>query len=201
MLHNLCFSWILFHRYIETGQIESDLLFAASNLLLEVEKDAKATKDPVYSNILSSTLSSIMGWAEKRLLAYHDNFYSDNIDLMQSVVSLGVSAAKILVEDISHEYRRKKKEVDVAHDRVDAYIRSSMRTAFAQEMEKVKSNKRLSKDQQNPLPVFCILAQDINELAFNEKEIYSPILKTWHPLAAGVNCCSQVGERSRADCS
>uniref|UniRef100_A0A5B7AAZ0 MHD1 domain-containing protein n=1 Tax=Davidia involucrata TaxID=16924 RepID=A0A5B7AAZ0_DAVIN len=186
MLHNLCFSWIFFHRYVATGQIENDLLFAASNLLLEVEKDAKATKDPVYSKILSSTLSSIMGWAEKRLLAYHDTFYSGNIDLMQNVVSLGVSAAKILVEDISHEYRRKRKEVDVAHNRVDSYIRSSIRTAFAQEMEKVKSSKQLSKDQQNPLPVLSILAQDINELASNEKEIYSPILKRWHPLSAGV---------------
>uniref|UniRef100_A0A5B7ADV5 MHD1 domain-containing protein n=1 Tax=Davidia involucrata TaxID=16924 RepID=A0A5B7ADV5_DAVIN len=186
MLHNLCFSWIFFHRYVATGQIENDLLFAASNLLLEVEKDAKATKDTVYSRILSSTLSLILGWAEKRLLAYHDTFYSGNIDLMQSVVSLGVSAAKILVEDISHDYRRKRKEDDIVRDRVDTYIRSSVRSAFAQEMEKIKSSKRLSKDQQNPLPVLSILAQDINELASNEKEIYSPILKRWHPLSAGV---------------
>ncbi|KAA8523156.1 hypothetical protein F0562_009579 [Nyssa sinensis] len=186
MLHNLCFSWILFHRYVATGQIEDDLLFAASNLLLEVEKDAKATKDPVYSKILSSTLSLILGWAEKRLLAYHDTFYHGNIDTLQNVLSLGVSAANILVKDISHEYRRKRKEVDVAHDRVDTYIRSSVRSAFAQEMEKIKSSKRLSKDQRNPLPVLSILAQDINELAFNEKEIYSPVLKRWHPLAAGV---------------
>ncbi|MCL7042530.1 hypothetical protein MKW94_002123, partial [Papaver nudicaule] len=133
MLHNLCFTWVLFHRFVATGQTENDLLFAADNQLAEVAKDAKATKDPVYSKILSSTLSSILGWAEKRLLAYHDTFDLDNVDLMQSIVSLGVSAAKILVEDISHEYRRRRKEeVDVARNRIDTYIRSSIRTAFAQ---------------------------------------------------------------------
>lgn len=44
-LHNLCFSWIFFHRYVATGQVENDLLFAANNLLLDVEKDARVTKD------------------------------------------------------------------------------------------------------------------------------------------------------------
>lgn len=31
-----------------------------------------------------------------------------------------------------------------------------------------------------------MLAQDITDLAFTEKEIYSPILQRWHPLAVGV---------------
>lgn len=132
MLHNLCFCWILFHRYVSTGQVESDLLFAANNLLMEVEKDAKAAKNADYSKILSSILSTISDWAEQILHAYHDTFHDDNIDSMQSVVSVGVLSAKILVEDISQEHRRKKKEVDVARDRVDKYIRSSLRTAFAQ---------------------------------------------------------------------
>ncbi|KAF5808499.1 hypothetical protein HanXRQr2_Chr04g0146081 [Helianthus annuus] len=44
-----------------------------------------------------------------------------------------VSAAKILVEDISNEYRRRRKnDTDVARSRTDTYIRSSLRTAFAQ---------------------------------------------------------------------
>lgn len=133
MLHNLCFLWVLFHRFVTTGQVDTDLLFAADNQLIEVAKDAKATKDPAYVKILSPTLSSIMGWAEKRLLAYHDTFNPSNIDSMQSIVSLGVSAAKILVEDISQEYRRKRREeVDVARTRIETYIRSSLRTAFAQ---------------------------------------------------------------------
>lgn len=133
IFHNLCFTWVLFHRFVATGQVETDLLDAADVQLAEVAKDAKTTKDPQYSKILSSTLSSILGWAEKRLLAYHDTFDSGNVETMQGIVSLGVSAAKILVEDISNEYRRKRKgEVDVPRARIDTYIRSSLRTAFAQ---------------------------------------------------------------------
>ncbi|CAK7353190.1 unnamed protein product [Dovyalis caffra] len=187
MLHNLCFTWVLFHRFVATGQVETDLLDAADGQLAEVAKDAKTTKDPQYSKILSSTLSSILGWAEKRLLAYHDTFDSGNVEMMQGIVSLGVSAAKILAEDISKEYRRKRKvEVDVARTTIDTYIRSSLRTAFAQRMEKADSSRRASKNQPNPLPVLAILAKDVGDLAVNEKQVFSPILKRWHPFSAGV---------------
>ncbi|RWV99798.1 hypothetical protein GW17_00037283 [Ensete ventricosum] len=135
MFHNLCFAWILFHRFVTTGQVDIDLLIAADKQLTEVAKDAKATQDPTYSKFLKSILSSIMSWTEKRLLAYHDMFSSNNIESMQIIVSLGVTGAKIPVEDISNEYRRRrrKEETDVAHSRIDAYIRSSLRTAFAQQ--------------------------------------------------------------------
>ncbi|XP_058222177.1 protein unc-13 homolog [Rhododendron vialii] len=187
MLHNLCFTWVLFNRFVVTGQVENDLLYAADSQLAEVAKDAKTSKDPAFAKILNSTLSSILSWAEKRLLAYHDTFDAGNIDTMQSIVSLGVSAAKILVEDISNEYRRKRKgEVDVARNRIDTYIRSSIRTAFAQRMEKADSSRRSSRNQPNPLPVLAILAKDVGELATNEKQVFSPILKLWHPFAAGV---------------
>ncbi|KAL6215570.1 hypothetical protein ACLB2K_014999 [Fragaria x ananassa] len=193
MFHNLCFTWVLFNCFVATGQVELDLLYAADTQLAEVAKDAKATKDPEYCKILSSTLTSIMGWAEKRLLAYHDTFDSSNIDTMQAIVSLGVAAAKILVEDISNEYRRRRKnEVDVARNRIDTYIRSSLRTAFAQaitctqRMEMADSSRRASRNQPNPLPVLAILAKDVGELAVKEKQLFSPILKIWHPFAAGV---------------
>lgn len=187
MLHNICFTWVLFHRFVATGQVEMDLLYAADGQLAEVAKDAKATKDTEYSKILSSTLSAILGWAEKRLLAYHDTFDGGNIETMQGIVSLGVSAAKILVEDISNEYRRRRKgEVDVARSRIDTYIRSSLRTAFAQLMEKADSSRRASKNQPNPLPLLVILAKDVGDLAINERKVFSPILKRWHPFAAGV---------------
>lgn len=185
-LHNLCFLWVLFHRYVETGEIEDDLLFAASNLLAEVENDAKTMKDVDYSKVLSSSLSAILGWSEKKLLTYHDTFSSGNIELMQSVATLAVTSAKILVEDISHEYRKKRKEVNVARDRVETYIRSSIRTAFAQKMEKINLSKQSSKKQQSPIPVLSLLAQEVTDLALNEKEIYSPIFKRWNPLSAGV---------------
>ncbi|KAK1289039.1 hypothetical protein QJS10_CPB18g01053 [Acorus calamus] len=186
-LHNLCFTWVLFHHFVSTGQADNDLLSAADNQLAEVAKDAKATKDPLYSKVLSSILSSILGWTEKRLLAYHDTFDSSNIDSMEIIVSLGVSAAKILVEDISHEYRRRRREVvDVAQTRIDTYIRSSIRTAFAQRMEKADSSRRLSRNQTSPTHFLSILAIDIGDLANKEKQLFSPILQRWHPLAAGV---------------
>lgn len=131
--HNLCFTWVLFHRFVATGQMDLDLLSAADGQLAEVAKDAKATKDTEYSKILSSTLTSILGWAEKRLLAYHETFDRGNVETMQGIVSLGVAAAKVLVEDISNEYRRRRRtEVNVARERIETYIRSSLRTAFAQ---------------------------------------------------------------------
>ncbi|KAK1630330.1 hypothetical protein QYE76_004645 [Lolium multiflorum] len=183
MLHNLCFAWALFNHFVMSGQVDIELLSAAENQLVEVAKDAKTTKDPNYCKVLSSTLSSIMGWTEKRLLAYHETFGASNIESMQGIVSIGVSAAKVLVEDISHEYRRRRKEVtDVARSRIETYIRSSLRTAFAQRMEEADS-KRSSR---NPTPVMSILAKDIGDLAIKEKNMYSPILKTWHPLASGV---------------
>jgi hypothetical protein len=131
--HNLCFTWVLFNRYVCSNQTDSELLLAADTQLAEVAKDAKTNKDPVYCKILSSTLTSIMGWAEKRLLAYHEAFNASSIESMQCIVSLGVCSAQILVEDISQEYRRRRKgETDVARSTIDAYIRSSLRTAFAQ---------------------------------------------------------------------
>ncbi|KAL3844177.1 hypothetical protein ACJIZ3_001580 [Penstemon smallii] len=187
MLHNLCFTWVLFNRYVATGQVENELLCAADSQLAEVAKDAKTTKDPVYAKILSSTLTAMLGWAEKRLLAYHETFDSVNIHSMESIVSVGVLSAKILVEDISNEYRRRRKnEVDVARSRIDTYIRSSLRTSFAQMMEKADSSRRASRNQPNPLPVLAILAKDVGELAIKEKDMFSPILKRWHPFAAGV---------------
>lgn len=53
-------------------------------------------------------------------------------------------------------------------------------------MEKADSSRRASKNHSNPLPVLAILAKDVGDLAINEKQVFSPILKRWHPFAAGV---------------
>lgn len=55
-----------------------------------------------------------------------------------------------------------------------------------QRMEKADLSRRASKNHPNPIPVLSILAKDISDLAFKEKELFSPLLKKWHPLAAGV---------------
>ncbi|WOG92628.1 hypothetical protein DCAR_0311901 [Daucus carota subsp. sativus] len=184
--HNLCLSWVLYDRYVATGEVENDLLNAAHKLFLEVEKDAKGTKDPAYFKILSSALSSVLSWADRKFTAYHETFYRGNIDVMETALSLISLANNILVEDMSHEYGRESRKVDISRDRIDNYIRSSMRSAFIQKKEKIYLSRRSSSHQQNALPVLSILVQDTCDLAFNEKEIYSPLLKRWHPLATGV---------------
>ncbi|CAH9147189.1 unnamed protein product [Cuscuta epithymum] len=61
-----------------------------------------------------------------------------------------------------------------------------IRLSLRQENKKLISSKKSSKIQRNSLPILSILAQNTSDLAFNEKEIYSPVLKRWHPLATGV---------------
>ncbi|KGN56167.1 protein unc-13 homolog [Cucumis sativus] len=175
MLHNLCFSWVLFNRYVSTGQVESDLLHASKSLLAEVEENIEFFQDPIYSRILNTTLNSILVWTERKLLAYRNDFHSDNIECMQSLVSIAVLSSELL-ED----------EIDVAYNKIDNYIRSSLRTAFSKKMEKVKSSKFSTKNQKSSPHVLSVLAQDVSELAFDEKAMFSPILKEWHSHAAGV---------------
>lgn len=129
MLHDLCFTWALFSHFAISGQAE--LLSATGNLLVQVTKDAKTTEDPDYCDVLSSTVSLIMGWVEKRLLAYHDTFTTSNIDSMDDMVSIGISTAKILAESCGYRPGTKEK-IDVERSRIATYIRSSLRTAFAQ---------------------------------------------------------------------
>ncbi|KAL8498329.1 hypothetical protein ACS0TY_021594 [Phlomoides rotata] len=185
VFHNLCFLWVLFNQYLAIGETEDDLLCAADHMMVELVNDAKSARDPEYLKILKSTVKLILDWAEKILHRYHDVFYRVNIDKMQIVLSLGVSAARILV-DLSHGDGKQRKEVDVPWSRVDEYIRSSVRNAFSQEREKLISSRKSSKNPQSPLPLLCILAQNTCDLAFNEKEIYSPILKRWHTHATSV---------------
>ncbi|RWV88324.1 hypothetical protein GW17_00049604 [Ensete ventricosum] len=45
---------------------------------------------------------------------------------------------------------------------------------------------RRTRRQDLSAPLLSILAEEIEDLASKEKELFSPILKKWHPLAAGV---------------
>lgn len=49
-------------------------------------------------------------------------------------------------------------------------------------MEEADSNR----SSRNCTPILSILAKEATELAIKEKNLYSPILKKWHPFAAGV---------------
>lgn len=137
-LHNLCFTWVLFHQYVATGQTESDLLCAAYAMLADVGSDAKRPdRDPNYIKFLSSVLASIQSWSEKRLINYHEYFNKGIVGLMENLLPLALSSSKILDDDVTTtvfaEQEREEPTVDVDHagNRVDYYIRSSTRNAFS----------------------------------------------------------------------
>eukprot|EP00249_Psilotum_nudum_P016936 c26066_g2_i1 orf=115-3015(-) len=186
-LHNACFMWILFCQFVVTGQSQLDLLGASKAQLVEVANDAKIVKDPQYVLILSSILSAIQTWSEKRFLAYHDAFPSGGEGLMENLLPVALNAAQILYEDLPQDVQRKRKEeVDVASNRVDVYVRSSLRAAFAWVMEQVDARRRSFKNEASLPPALIILAEDTANLMEKENEIFSPVLKHWHPFAAGL---------------
>lgn len=128
-VHNLCFAWVLFQQFVRTGQAEEELLSASLTLLAEVGDDAKRTeKDSFYASILSSTLTSMQGWAEKKLLDYHECFPKNVIGSIENVLPLALSAVKILDDEAG---AGDGAPVDSTGNRVDYYIRSSLRNAFA----------------------------------------------------------------------
>jgi hypothetical protein len=70
MIHNVCFTWVLFERYVTTGEIEQDLLSATLVMLRHVSEDAmKAERELGYSRALSA-IASMYAWAENKLMDY-----------------------------------------------------------------------------------------------------------------------------------
>jgi hypothetical protein len=136
-IHNLCFTWVLFQQYIVTAQIEVDLLCASHTMLADVANDAKRPdREAIYVKILSSVLNSMQGWAERRLLNYHDYFQKGNVGQVENLLPVVLSASKILGHDVTLTEGAGKEEgevtlVDSSGDRVDYYIRSSVKNAFA----------------------------------------------------------------------
>lgn len=136
-LHNVCFTWVLFQQYVLTGQIEPDLLCASHAMLLEVANDVKRpNRESAYVKIVSSVLTSMQGWAEKRLLNYHDYFQRGNVGQVENLLPLVLSASRILGEDVTITERAGREEgeitlLDSSRDRLGHYIRSSLKNAFA----------------------------------------------------------------------
>jgi hypothetical protein len=136
-IHNICFAWILFQQYVATGQVEFDLLSASNIMLSEVANDAKKEKDSFYLKLLTSVLSSMQSWGEKRLLNYHEFFPRGTICQIENLLPLVLSVSKILGEDLMITDVGEGREngdtitiVDSSGDRIDYYIRSSMKNAF-----------------------------------------------------------------------
>ncbi|KAE8735981.1 hypothetical protein F3Y22_tig00000218pilonHSYRG00100 [Hibiscus syriacus] len=183
-IHNACFTWVLFQKYVVTNQAEPDLLSAAYTMLTEVEIDArKADKDTTYVKLLSCVLVSVENWVEKRLLHYHEYFNKANADEIENLVPMALFSAKILNEDLKM-MEVDKMLVDLNGDRVDTYIRFSVQNAFAKMIE--NENVKHTEENRGPNEALLQLAKQTEDLAAKERELFSPILKKWHPIAAGV---------------
>ncbi|KAE9589767.1 hypothetical protein Lalb_Chr21g0312431 [Lupinus albus] len=190
-IHNVCFTWVLFHQYIVTGQIEPDLICASHAMLNEVANDAKKEKDSFYVKILPSVLSSMQGWAEKRLLNYHEYFQRGNANQIENLLPVMLSASKILGEDLTiidgeGEEKGDITIVDSSGDRVDKCIRSSMKNAFEKVVEAVNAKSSEYERRKELSEVLIQLAQETEDLVMKERQHFSPILKKWHSSAGAV---------------
>lgn len=197
MIHNVCFTWVLFEQYVMTGQVEPDLTTATLAMMVEVASDAKShDREPGYVRVLSATLASMQGWAERKLLDYHQGFEDGAVGMMENVLCLALSTAKIRTEDISSngnspmlvERRNKTPNNSFAGNRVDRYIRSSVKNAFTRIFE--NGNGRVDSMvvvvEEDPTEILMQLIRDTENLAMVETETYSPILKKWHPVPTAV---------------
>lgn len=134
-IHNLCSTWVFFQQYVATGQIEPDLLCASHAMLNQVANDAKKEKECLYVNMLKSVLGSLLSWGDKRLLNYHEYFQGENaaaqIENLLPVVLLAYNIlGDVTISDGETHEKEDKTIADSSEDRVDDYIRSSLKNAF-----------------------------------------------------------------------
>jgi hypothetical protein len=124
---------------VELAQVEPDLISATQTMLTEVAIDAKkGERDSCYMKVLSSVMGAMQGWLEKRLMEYHESFERGSVYTMEYILSLALTACKIISEDVpSAASGLTSGLIDtnglmscVSGNRVDYYIRSSMRSAF-----------------------------------------------------------------------
>uniref|UniRef100_A0A0E0K8K2 MHD1 domain-containing protein n=1 Tax=Oryza punctata TaxID=4537 RepID=A0A0E0K8K2_ORYPU len=198
MLHNVCFAWVLFQQYVVTGQIEPDLAGAALAMLTEVAVDAKQeNRDPVYAQVLSNILATIHDWSEKRLLGYHEWFGNGNSGAsamaMEGALSLALATTQIISDNAIftsiNTAENEHEDCSVgsfAGDRVDYYVRCSMRSAFTKILEnRLGQGDSLIIDRQDdddPSDILARLAGDTEQIALSERDAFGPVLRRWHPF-------------------
>ncbi|OIV90004.1 hypothetical protein TanjilG_00350 [Lupinus angustifolius] len=191
-IHNVCLTWVLFQQFIATRQVENDLLCASYAMLNEVANDAKREKESFYVKIWTSVLSSMQGWAEKRLVNYHDHFHRGSVGQIENLLPVVLSVSKILGEDLKIADEEEGGEkgditiVDSSSDRLEYYIRSSIKNAFDKVVEKVKFKSSDLELKGELSEILVKLAQETEDLAMKERETFTPTLKKWHQTAGSV---------------
>ncbi|KAL9685522.1 hypothetical protein QQ045_022973 [Rhodiola kirilowii] len=191
-IHNLCFAFVLFHQYVVTSQLEPDLLTAALTMMsTEVANDVKREKDGVYTRMVAAVAAAMQGWAERRLLDYHEYFHRSNVHVMESLLPLALSVSRILYGNVSMAGlmeeglpEGEKSATDMTTDRVDNYVRTSVKNAFTKIIQTV--NLTSSTDESEASEILIQLATETEELATREIEYFTPLLKKWHPISGGI---------------
>uniref|UniRef100_A0A0D9VPC1 MHD1 domain-containing protein n=1 Tax=Leersia perrieri TaxID=77586 RepID=A0A0D9VPC1_9ORYZ len=206
MLHNVCFSWVLFQQYVVTGQIEPDLAGAALAMITEVAADAKQDNhDQVYARVLTSMIGTIHDWSEKRLIDYHEWYGNGNCAIaaavaMDSALSLALTTGKIIADNgISTGINMGNTEHDdefsvgsFAGDRVDYYVRCSMKSAFTKILENGLGQEdsliinRVVDENDDPGEILARVAGDTEQIALCERDTFGPALRRWHPYPGAV---------------
>ncbi|BBN09485.1 hypothetical protein MPTK1_4g20090 [Marchantia polymorpha subsp. ruderalis] len=187
MLHDLCFMWVLFSQFVATEQLEVGLLEAAEHLMKEVALLAKNNVVVQGKEALKTALTSIHSWAERRLLAYRETFPKGASGVMEALLSIGLLAGRILADDANQVSQRKQKDLsNYESEKVELYIRSSLKAAFAQMMETTDTRRRSFKNGGVSRPPLMVLAADIGQLAEEERLRFSPVLKQWNACAGGI---------------
>lgn len=194
VLHHLTFSWVLFRQFVKTGKSDVNLVSAcvaqvreAIRLFFENRKgDNSEDQSPVETNLLKTIFGNIQGFAEKHLFTYHDAFPHGARGVMEQLVALSLFSEDILQsEEVSgYKSQNRKRGTKPAHDKAETYIRSSLKTAFAQLHEQAASRRRSYKG--SAPPVLVSLAVDAGELAEDSVSLYSPCFSEWYPSAAGL---------------
>ncbi|KAK4266192.1 hypothetical protein QN277_027152 [Acacia crassicarpa] len=199
-IHNVCFTWVLFLQYVETSQVESDLLSAAYAMLVEVAADAKQEKEAMFVKVLTSVLGSMLMWAEKKLVSYHDYYVRGTVGQIENLLPLVLLASKILGEDVtvSEGEGPNITIVDSSGDRIEYYIRSSLKNAFDKIIDAENQKATESEIKEEMGQVLLRLAEKTEELAMKERESFSPVVSKWQPTAGAVaaltlhNCYGHV---------
>lgn len=112
--------------------------------------------------------------------------------LIENLLPLALSSSKILGEDVTISQmngleKGDVKLVDSSGDRVDYYIRASIKNAFSKVIENMKAEiEETEEGEEEAATMLLRLAKETEDLALRESECFSPILKRWHLVAAGV---------------
>ncbi|CAM6104251.1 unnamed protein product [Calypogeia fissa] len=188
MLHSVCFMWVLFAQFVKTGETEAELLSAAEEQMKEAAAELKVTLNEDHANSFRSAASTIQEWAEKRLMQYREIYPQGAQGTMAALLSLELTAARVIVEDIQRLSPKSKKKslANLGSNRVDKYVRASMRAAFAKLTRTSDAKREAFKVGDKPRPAIAVLAEDVGALARDERAKYSPVLQQWHLTAAGV---------------